>query len=295
MAVRAGLENHSIEQMKPLIEKAGDAFSFSAGSSKDPWVRRDPEAATKFLATLPRTNRFSGIAHHAASVWTAEDPEAALAWAEEQGSQLYGTVLKEYLKAKKEANTITPHEILDIALTSSSQKVRSSIAVGPLLEIAKTEPVSAFNWAGEHIKSSDLHSIGSSIIRNASGGSEAHSADQLREIVTEMKPSALRAGAAERIARSEIYNAPEETLAWIETLDAQSQEVAMSNLALNFGNSPKAAEWLAEAPASDFATKTLESATEHVLEEQGPDVALTWAATLPKERAEYARSKIEKR
>lgn len=293
MALRSGLNHHSIDRMALLVEQLGDAYTFSGRSDRDVWVKRAPQAATHFLASLPSTHRFRGSLHTATKEWVAQDPEAALAWAETQNTGLYGSVLSSYLDAKKSAKAITSHEILELALTSTSTRLRGTLAIGAVSDISSKEPALAFEWAAKHLQESDLNGIGAMIISNASHGSNAHSVDQLKVMVENLPPSELRGGAAEKIARNEIYKAPDDTLAWLATLDLPLRENAMSNLALNFGRSNQAAKWLAESPPSEFATKTLESATEHILENKDAEATRAWAATLPTDRANHVLSKLE--
>jgi hypothetical protein len=292
MVTRSGLEHHSIERMAPLVRQMHDANSVRSNARVNRWVQRDPEAAARFLASLPPSRARVGISD-AVGAWIANDPDAALAWGQSQPANVRRLVLSKFVQSQRDGEKVSPQELLDLALTTTSGKLRSTLALGAVTDLAKTDPEFAFNWAAQHLKRSNLKSIGEGLMRVAGRRPNERSPESLMELVSNLPPSPARAGAAKRLAYNRIGSDPDGTIAWLQSLDPASQDVAFQSLALNFPTQ-SAMEWLTTAPVSKFAKDTLEETTEDILEDSGSDAAAEWAKSLPIERAAFVAEQIKK-
>ena len=230
------------------------------------WLNRDPEAAAKFLFTLPSGHRLRNEGFTALKLWRERSPEEALAWAEGHSLATYGHVAREYLAEQLAQEAITPKEVLDLALTTTSTRLRGDLSSKALYEQAESDVEGALTWAAEHLPNSG---IGEGLV---SAYERAHRDDReaqesVRRIVSRLAPSFVKGSAAKRVAYSQIFDAPDEVLAWIDGLDQRTQDEAMQRIELNFPTSEKGREWLVDAPETPFAEQALIRAVDHLLRE----------------------------
>lgn len=64
-----------------LAGKAGEFNSFSWGPRG--WINKDPEVATRGLLTLPEYSEYRDFLRYAVEAWTTKDPKAVLEWMKE--------------------------------------------------------------------------------------------------------------------------------------------------------------------------------------------------------------------
>ncbi|MEZ5324817.1 MAG: hypothetical protein R3F19_07115 [Verrucomicrobiales bacterium] len=289
--IRAGLEHYPIERMTTLFQEMGDVNSLNSNARLNRWVNRDPEAAVRMLTALPATVRKAGL-RDAVVAWVKKDAAAALAWAKTDTSGNSQLVLSAYVDQQKSSGKITSKELLELALTTSNRKTRSIIANSAIFEIAKDDPLFAFEWSSQHLRSKYSGDIGGEIVREAMR-SELFTADKMMEMVSDLPVSQTRGSAAKQIAYDQIYIDPARTVAWLDSLDPTSRETAYQSLSINFVGSPKAIEWLTTAPDHPFAEEVLEDLVDSLIENEATATSDEWLPDFPPDRAAYVRKRLE--
>lgn len=110
-----------------LAARAGSIGGFSWGPRE--WMKKDPAAAVKGLATLPAISEFRHFLTYAVPVWVESDPSSALAWLKDQRPTKGDRWTQDSFKAAAKADTAAA---LEIARSFPGSKHREEALAGVL-------------------------------------------------------------------------------------------------------------------------------------------------------------------
>lgn len=110
-----------------LAAKAGDFNLFSWGPRE--WMKKDPAATVKGLATLPAVSDFRRFLTYAVPVWVESDPAAALEWLKTEAPITGDRWTQDSFKAAAKADTAAA---LEVARSFTNPKQRDEALAGVL-------------------------------------------------------------------------------------------------------------------------------------------------------------------
>ena len=276
-----------------LAARAGDFNQFGWGDR--PWIHRDPEAAVRGLAALPRISKYRGFLDYAIAAWAAKDPRAAMEWMRDENplrgeAGMLGT--RWIAKGFEAAAKADPQAARTVALEISDPVDRDRalagvIAAGNLpnaeaLElVAGCSPLTAEQASIELIREMKLKSRGE--------------IDEATELMLKLPIGSRADDLLDPVARAMMALDPDAAWGWADALPEPSlRRLALERVVESLHNiyvdeasrfNQALAAKLGAIPVADLSNRILRSALKKIPADQQEE----WISRLPAAHAEWAR------